>query len=110
MNYLPSEYIDSDYSYYFNGIYYVVKTDNNCNNDVCDCYSIFPDNNYLISNVYTCSSLDGQFEINYELFTSDKWYRNDLQNTLLVFLVMFIFMIYLPYKIMSRLFGRWLKV
>ena len=42
--------------------------------------------------------------------TNDYYYRVDFSNILIIFLVFSIFIIYLPYKIFSRLFGRWLKL
>ena len=42
--------------------------------------------------------------------TNDVYYRNDFDSILIIFLVLFIFIICLPYKIMSRAFGRWLKI
>ena len=43
-------------------------------------------------------------------FTNDVYYRNDFDSILIIFLIFFIFVIVLPYKIMSRAFGRWLKI
>ena len=43
-------------------------------------------------------------------FTTDVYYRNDFDSILIIFLILFIFIIVLPYKIMSRAFGRWLKI
>lgn len=42
--------------------------------------------------------------------TNEVYYRNDLDSILIIFLVLFIFIIALPYKVMSRAFGRWLKI
>ena len=42
--------------------------------------------------------------------TNEVYYRNDFDSILIIFLVLFIFIIVLPYKIMSRAFGRWLKI
>ena len=42
--------------------------------------------------------------------TNDFYYRVDFSNILLIFFIFSIFVIYLPYKIFSRLFGRWLKL
>lgn len=42
--------------------------------------------------------------------TTDVYYRNDFDSVLIIFLILFIFIIVLPYKIMSRAFGRWLKI
>lgn len=43
-------------------------------------------------------------------FTTDVYYRTDFDSILIIFLILFIFIIVLPYKIMSRAFGRWLKI
>ena len=45
-----------------------------------------------------------------DIITSNFYYRNDFDSICLVFLIFSIFVIYLPYKIFSRLFGRWLKL
>lgn len=42
--------------------------------------------------------------------TNDVYYRNDFDSILIIFSILFIFIIVLPYKIMSRAFGRWLKL
>ena len=42
--------------------------------------------------------------------TTDFYYRNDIDSILIIFSILFIFIIVLPYKIMSRAFGRWLKI
>ena len=114
MNYLPSDLINQNYSYYYNNNYYIIRTNNNCytnyQTQYCDCYNVFQNNNYLKSSAYSCTTPNSQYAIPFNTITSDKWYRNDLPDTLIVFFIMFVFMIYLPYKIMSRLFGRWLKV
>lgn len=44
------------------------------------------------------------------LITTEVYYRTDFDSILIIFLVLFIFIIVLPYKIMSRAFGRWLKI
>lgn len=45
-----------------------------------------------------------------EDITTDFWYRTDLNEILFIFLVLFLFIYILPYKLMSRLFGRWFKL
>ncbi len=42
--------------------------------------------------------------------TTDYYYRNDIADILIIFVILAIFIIYLPYKIFSRFFGRWLKL
>lgn len=114
MYYLPDQLLNQNYQYYYNNNYFIVRTNNNCytnyNTQYCDCFNVFQNNNYLVSNSYSCSTPSQQYQIAYNKFTNDKWYRNDLPDVLITFFILFIFMIYLPYKICSRVFGRWLKV
>lgn len=42
--------------------------------------------------------------------TNSYWYRVDLFKILIIFTILFIFIIKYPYKLIIRLFGRWLKV
>lgn len=48
--------------------------------------------------------------LNSNSITNEVYYRNDFDSILIIFLILFIFIIVLPYKIMSRAFGRWLKI
>lgn len=41
-----------------------------------------------------------------EDLTSDFYYRNDLSHIFIIFLVLVLFIVYLPYKIISRFYGR----
>lgn len=45
-----------------------------------------------------------------ENFTTDFYYRIDLEKSFIIFIIMFFFIVLIPYKICSRVFGRWLKV
>lgn len=42
--------------------------------------------------------------------TTDFYYRNDLSDILVCFIIIVIFCIYFPYRLFSRMFGRWLKL
>lgn len=42
--------------------------------------------------------------------TDNVYYRNDIDKILLCFIIIVIFCFYFPYKIISRLFGRWLRL
>lgn len=44
------------------------------------------------------------------IITNDFYYRNDFDSILFIFLVFSIFIVYIPFKIFSRAFGRWLKL
>ena len=48
--------------------------------------------------------------IDSDLITNSYYYRNDFDSICIIFLVFALFIIYIPYKIWSRLFGRWLKL
>lgn len=48
--------------------------------------------------------------INSSNFTTDYWYRLDIDKIVTVFLAVAIVGIYFPYKIFSRFLGRWLKL
>lgn len=43
-------------------------------------------------------------------FTTDYWYREDICQSLICFVIIGGIGIYLPFKIISRMFGRWLKI
>ena len=111
--YMPSDLINSQYTYYLNNNYYVVRTRNNCyynyNTEYCDCVDVFPMLDYSRSNAYACST-SYSHTINYDSFTSDYWYRLDIDKILVIFMILAILIIFIPYKIIARWFGRWLKV
>lgn len=48
--------------------------------------------------------------INKNTLTNDFYYRNDIDNILIIFLIIVIFIYYLGIKPIIRLFGRWLKI
>lgn len=45
-----------------------------------------------------------------DVITNDYWYRLDLTNILFIFCVLFLFIIYFPFRVFRRMFGRWLNV
>lgn len=57
-------------------------------------------NNY--STLPTCIDTDN--------ISDNVFYRNDLNDILLCTFIILIVCFYFPYKIISRLFGRWLKI
>ena len=111
--YLPSQYINQNYKYTLSNDIITVRTNNNCfqqyNTTYCDCYDIFPHLDYSSTLAYSCNYNPTNYLAD-TTFTSDYWYRVDLSSTLVIFFILFLFIIYFPYKIVSRLFGRWLKV
>ena len=111
--YLPNELINSNWGYELNEYYFTIHTNENCyqnyNTWYCDCIRVYHDLDYQYSNRFICSN-NYSVSIPYSNLTSDFWYRKDISNSLIIFLVLFLFGIYLPYRIISRIFGRWLKV
>ena len=48
--------------------------------------------------------------INKNNLTNDYFYRNDFPDILIMLVIILLITVYLPYRIVSRLFGRWLKI
>lgn len=42
-------------------------------------------------------------------FTTDVYYRNDFDQILVIFFILLLICFYFPYKLIARMFGRWLK-
>ena len=110
-------------------IYVPSYTNNSCvhivDKDVIRVYESVPTNgsyvaytDFFINSHYLSSEdleyFDSQSSlptcVNINDLTNDFYYRNDLSDILIIFIIISLVCIYLPYKIFSRLFGRWLKV
>lgn len=112
--YLPTEDINSNWKYRINDDYYLIITNQNCytqyNTTYCDCYYRYPKNDYIRSETQSCNWSSTNSWIPSSYFTDDYWYRLDLSNILIIFIILFIFGIYFPYRVINRIFGRWLKI
>lgn len=95
------------------------------NEDVIRGYDRVPSNNtsynyrdYYINSDYIYKDGNGTWSqyttlpvcLSSSVITNDFYYRVDLSNIMIIFFVMFFFIVYIPIKLFSRLFGRWLKV
>lgn len=111
--YMPSELLHNNWGYELNDYYITIHTYENCynqyNTTYCDCIRLYYNLDYQVSNRFICSN-NFSVSMPYNNFTSDFWYRKDITNSLIIFTILFIFGILIPYKIISRIFGRWLKV
>ena len=109
MIYLPSDFINNNYQYFFNSHDVVVYTNNNCyqnyNTTYCDCYRIQTDNHYLHSDSYSCS-YNTNYPINKNNLTDDFYYRNDIMDICVVVLIILLVGFGLPIKLFSRFFRR----
>lgn len=67
--------------------------------------------NYLMrSDTTTFSSYTSLNCLDNNQFTQDYWYRPDIYQSLICFIIIALVALYLPYKIISRIFGRWFKI
>ena len=95
------------------------------NEDVIRGYNVIPSNNtsyayrdYYIHSDYIYKDGTGQWSsytslpvcLNSNEITNDFWYRIDLSKILVIFLILFIFIVKYPMRLLMRLFGRWLKL
>lgn len=110
-------YVPNDLTY---SSCYVVQNEN-----VIRAYDTYPQYNtsynykdYYINSNYIYREGSGQWS-NYSTLpvclpssdiTNDFYYRNDFDSICIIFLIFSIFILYLPFKIFSRLFGRWFKL
>ncbi len=70
------------------------------------------DNYYTTTGSDTFSNYSQNYPIclNSSYVTTDVWYRTDIDSILVSFFIILIVCFYFPFKIFSRIFGRWLKV
>ena len=109
-------------------IYVPDYTTGNCayiyNTDIIRVYDSQPRNNttvaykdYYIKSNYIYNEGSTSFSnystlpvcINSSRITTNYWYRNDMPSILTMFFILLLICFYFPYRIISRLFGRWLK-
>lgn len=105
--YLPNELLDYPCKVINNQdtIYVYTSTQENVYQDY---YVVYPNSHYLYKKMNgRISSFNSCDNIN--TYTSDFYYRNDLDSILLIFIIIFILCFYFPYKLFSRLLGRWFK-
>lgn len=101
--FLYSDLINENYDYSLNND--IITIYKNCNNGTCDCESVFIKNDYIRSDIYTCSK-QNVIPLDHNIFTSSEFYRLDYWNILFIFLVMCFIIIYCPLKIILRFFRR----
>lgn len=95
------------------------------NEDVIRGYDRVPTNNtsynyrdYYINSDYIYKDGSGTWSqyttlpvcLTSSVISNENWYRVDLSSILLIFFILFIFIVYYPMKLFTRLFGRWLKL
>lgn len=114
--YVPSNLYNQNYQYWLtnNTSTLVVRTNDNCytnlNNQYCDCYEVYIERNYLISMPYSCRTSTSNSQISYNDLNSFWYYREDIPLIIITVFVLLLVCFYFPYKLISRIFGRWLKI
>lgn len=106
--YLPKEYVNNNYIYSLSDNHIVVNTRSNCynqyNTTYCDCFSVYPNLNYVSTNIYACSvNLGNTISIN----DIDSNILN-IPNISSVFIVWFIILL-IPMFIITKMFGVFRK-
>ena len=109
-------------------LYVPVYENGNCayiyNSDIVRVYSSTPRQNstisytdYYIKSSYISNTGNTTFS-NYSILptcitdsniTTNVMYRNDIADIMITFFILLLVCFYFPYRIISRLFGRWLK-
>ena len=81
----------------------------NSNNYFTDYYI---NSNYLFNNGYQQFNQYSTLPtcINHNLLTTNVYYRNDFDKIMIIFLILLLICFYFPYKMLSRMFGRWFKL
>ena len=95
--YIPTDYLNTNYSYHINGNYIDIITNNNCftqyNSTYCDCYKLSTLND-VVSDSYSCNISTNNPKISYDSLSSDIIYSDNIRTTYysntLIYLVMFI--------------------
>lgn len=95
--YIPDDYINTSFNYYFNGDYINIITPNDCytnyNSTYCTCYMYNRDHN-VVSEAYSCNTNTSLPKISMDSITSDinysKSIKNDYYSSTIIYLLMFI--------------------
>lgn len=121
--YLPSELINSNYvySYLVNNRTFAIVNPSTCAyinqptssttryND-CTVYVYQIDLNSYFTTTQTITVGSSSLILSSSDFSDSVWYRNDITDILIITLILFIFIIKYPMRLLMRLFGRWLKL
>lgn len=100
--YIPTEFLNSPCKVVNNG--YIRAYTNSSLTDYTD---IYINQNYMLKEGTSFNGYNGVCDTINE-YTDDFYYRNDFDSILISFLILSIFIIYIPLKLVSKLFiKRW---
>lgn len=107
--FIPGELIDNDYKYTISDGIIRVITNNNCytnyNTTYCDCYDVFINNDYMVSNSISCNYNPTNYVTSLR-FTNDIFYRKDLNDILLSFFIILLFSFGIPFALITHFFKK----
>ncbi len=95
--YIPDDYLNSSYNYYFNGDYINIITPNDCttnyNSTYCTCYMYNRDHN-VVSESYSCNTNTSLPKISFDSLSNDINYSNNIKemyfSNTIIYLLMFV--------------------
>lgn len=121
--YLPSELINNNYIYTYNTTnrsfaivnpstcaYINQPTSSTTRYNECTVYVYQTELNRYFTTTQTITTSLSSLTFSSSDFSDSVWYRNDITDILIIFLILFIFIIMYPMRLLMRLFGRWLKL
>lgn len=95
--YLPSEYINSNYTYNLDSQYIQIRTNQNCytqySTQYCDCFRVYPNYNFVKSNTYSCS-LSNNYNATSEIFSSDIYNLPNISNYFVTYFIILFICVY----------------
>lgn len=110
MYYIPTNLLNSNYTYYLNNHNITIRTNNNCyynyQTQYCDCYDTDPTLNYITTNAYSCSAQSYR-QLPYNVLSDNFIYRTDFAHIIIIVMFVMIFAYLIPFKMFTRLFRRW---
>lgn len=94
--YMPRSLINDNYEYFIQDNYFIVNKRTNCysqyNTTYCDCVRVYPNFNYIVSDVYSCSINNNMNKIDKSYISNDLFSLHNLSNIFIVyFIIIFIF-------------------
>lgn len=101
--YIPTEYLNMPCKVVYSDYIRVYETTNDRYNNV---YDIYFKNDYLVKKG-TASFTDSIVCDNINTYTDDFYYRQDMPQILLMFVIFCIFVFIVPLKVFIRLFRRY---
>lgn len=95
--YMPNQYINSYYQYYLDNNYILVRTNNNCytqySTTYCDCFRVFPNYNYVKSDIYSCSG--GSYYVNSNQLSNDIFQLPNVSNIFITYFIIIFILVYI---------------